>query len=100
MLLESEVFLKGPHMDLCVDDSLTLNSSARAAAQMAPETYREELNCLALGQGLEGQLSPKHEHWKSYSVPLLIPSPTCEGRRHISVSINLANTVCPVPGIP
>ena len=42
-------------------DSLTLSSSTGAVARKAPETYKEEPNCLASGQGLEGQLSPREK---------------------------------------
>lgn len=48
MRQESQVFvLKSPTTD-SLTDSFALNSSAGAASQKAPGTYREELNCLAM----------------------------------------------------
>ena len=47
-------------------------ASTGAAARKAPGTYREELNCLALEQGLEGQLSLR-EKLAETIVPLLSP---------------------------
>ena len=39
-------------------DSLALNSSTGAAAQKAPETVGEEVNCLASGRRLERHIVP------------------------------------------
>lgn len=52
--------LKGPTRGLtttCASmGSLALSSSTGAAAQKVPGTHREELSCLASGEGLKGQL--------------------------------------------
>lgn len=61
-------------------DSLTLNSStgagAAAAARKAPETYREEVNCLASWQGLGGAAFSQTEELAETIVPLLSSPPT------------------------
>lgn len=38
--------------------TFTLSSSKWTAGQKVPGTYREKQNCMALGQGLEGQQLP------------------------------------------
>ena len=47
-------------------DSLSLTSRARSAACKASETHGEELNCLASGWELEGQLSPTQMCWQRH----------------------------------
>ena len=57
--------------------SLALNSRARAAAPKAPGTYKEKLNCLGSGRGLEGQLC-LGRHNSSCMEPS--PHPACRSR--------------------
>ena len=52
-------------MELFDINSLALSSSPGETAPKAPRTYRDELNCLAAGQELEGQLSPRQKCWRS-----------------------------------
>ena len=53
----ADFLLSGPRMGLLSDRLMHPSSSFEAAAQKALGTYREELSCLASGQGLEEQLS-------------------------------------------
>ena len=59
-----------------------------AAGWNAPETYKQEVNCLASGWELEGQLSPRQKCWQR---PLFLYwdfQPTePEGGCHVCVSI-------------
>ena len=52
---------KGAYTDLL---GLTLSSSATVAAQKAPGTYGEELNCLASGREPKGQTPPRKKCWQ------------------------------------
>ena len=56
-------------------DSLGLSISTGTVAQKVPGTYREELNCLVSGEGLEGQLSPRQDVTEAI-ILLLSPLPT------------------------
>lgn len=59
--------------------TLSLSSRVKTAMQKVPRTLEKKINCLASGQGLEGQLSLD----KSPIVPLLSPpytQPTGAGR--------------------
>lgn len=51
----SDAPLKGPTHRLTHMQTFALGSSGGSAGQEAQETYEERLNCVVLGQGLEGQ---------------------------------------------
>ena len=73
-------------------DLLVLSSSAEAATGKTPGIYREELNCLASGRGLEGADFSQTEVLAEAITPLLT-QPAGTGRLEVWVSINLANTL-------
>lgn len=63
-------------MDLPADE-LPQSSSAGTAVQKVSGTYGKELNCLASGQGLEGQLF--HQTFKEVLVESTFEPPFEEG---------------------
>ena len=73
---ELQVFLKGLHMDLLTDDSLTLSSSTGETTCRIPGVYMDELSYLVLGQWLEKQLSPRQKCWQKPLFILLSPHPS------------------------
>ena len=74
-------------------DSFNLGSSSGEEAQKVLGMYAEELNYLVLGQGLEGQLSPRQKCWKKpFSLLRTTPVPACKHRCSSYLSCHHLNT--------
>ena len=60
------VAYRAPAQTYLLMDSLTLTCSTGEAAQNVPGIYGGRTECLALGQELEGWLSPRQKYYRSH----------------------------------